>query len=189
MVWMSKGPGAFVGAFLTLAAIVGGASGCSSSDDGSRQAGVLGSRVCILNSWTEKVGVVYRVKDTDTGTGPLGPSMQSCAEGTGADTDVGGDLTFPAPIPALQFWAANYWTGAPNFGLDEYNSNDTTLATKAFNCFYEGFVVGQTRVYDNGTIRISVKRLSDDQWKEFSVIIEPSQGQLVGYPCQPWAPR
>ena len=185
MVWMSKGPGAFVGAFLALAAIVAGASGCSSSDEGSRQAGNLGTRVCILNSWTEKVGVEYINKDTDTGTGPLGPSMQSCAEGTGQMLEeVGGELTFPAPTPALGFSANNPWTGAPRFGLSEFNSNDPKIRNGGVNCFDESFVVGQTRVYDNGTFRLSVKRLSDDQWKEFSVVIEPSQGQLVGYPCK-----
>ena len=178
-------PRLFLAAFLALVAIVAGASGCSKSDEESRQAGNLGTRVCILNSWTEKVGVEYITKDTDTGTGPLGPSMQSCAEGTGKMMgDVDGELMFPAPTPALGFQANNPWTGAPRFSLIEFNSNDPHRRDGSVNCFDESFDVGQTRVYDNGTFRLSVERLPDDQWKEFSVIIEPSQGQLVGYPCK-----
>ena len=44
---------------------------------------------------------------------------------------------------------------------------------------------GETRLRDNGTERITIKRLGDDQWKEFTLVIEPSQGQRVGNdPCQ-----
>ena len=44
---------------------------------------------------------------------------------------------------------------------------------------------GETRLRDNGTERITIKRLGDDQWKEFTLVIEPSQGQRVGSdPCQ-----
>jgi hypothetical protein len=39
-------------------------------------------------------------------------------------------------------------------------------------------------MWDNGTERITIKRLGDDQWKEFLLTIEPSQGQRVGEdPC------
>ena len=45
--------------------------------------------------------------------------------------------------------------------------------------------VGERRLWDNGTERITIKRLGDDQWKEFTLVIEPSQGQRVGSdPCQ-----
>jgi hypothetical protein len=44
--------------------------------------------------------------------------------------------------------------------------------------------VGATRLWDNGKERITINRLGDDQWKEFTLIIEPSQGQRVGDdPC------
>ncbi len=47
-----------------------------------------------------------------------------------------------------------------------------------------GTDTGTTRLWDNGTMRISIKRLPDDQWKEFILIIGPSQGQRVGSdPC------
>ena len=47
-----------------------------------------------------------------------------------------------------------------------------------------GHNMGETRLWDNGTVRISLKRLPHDQWREFSTIIEPSQGQRVGRdPC------
>ena len=104
MVSMSRGPGSLLAAFLALAAIIAGASGCSSSDEETRQeaAGNLGTRICILNSWTEKVSVQYTKSDTDTGTGPLGPAVQSCAEGTSATPfDVQGVLVLPEPTQAL----------------------------------------------------------------------------------------
>ena len=45
--------------------------------------------------------------------------------------------------------------------------------------------VGATRIWDNGTERITITRLGDDQWKEFTLVIEQSQGQRVGNdPCQ-----
>ena len=48
-----------------------------------------------------------------------------------------------------------------------------------------GMDVGETRLWDNGTERITIKRLGGDQWKEFTLVIEPSQGQRVGSdPCQ-----
>ena len=42
-----------------------------------------------------------------------------------------------------------------------------------------GMDVGETRLRDNRTERITIKHLGDDQWKEFTLVIEPSQGQRV----------
>ena len=44
--------------------------------------------------------------------------------------------------------------------------------------------VGEARFWDNGAERITIKRLGDDQWKEFLLTIEPSQGRRIGEdPC------
>jgi hypothetical protein len=177
MVSMSRGPRRFFAAFLALTAIVAGASGCSSSDEPSREAGNLGTRLCILNSWTEKVIVQWTKRDTDTGTGPVVPGMQVCAEGTFAvGEDVAGDLDFPPsfgsnPIP-MKFGAKNPWTGPPVFAVGG--------GTRDFRCLDTYYDVGRKRVYDDGTVRVSVERLPDDGWKEFILIIEPSQPEQRG---------
>jgi hypothetical protein len=183
----SRGPRLFIAAFLALAAILAGLSGCSSSEEEARQAGNLGTRICILNSWTEKVSVRYTKKDTDTGTGPLGPGMQSCAEGTMVTYgDVEGILVFPEPARALFFSANNPLYLYPSFTLAQFGVNDPQPSEPDTVCTENGFKVGDSVLWDNGTIRVSIKRLPDDQWKEFILIIEPSQGQRVGKdPCPP----
>ena len=97
---VSRRPRLSLAAFLALIAIAAGASGCSSSDEGSRQAANLGTRICILNSWTEKVTVQYTAKDTSTREGNLSPGEQSCAEGStlfSPRNDVDGILVLPEP--------------------------------------------------------------------------------------------
>lgn len=172
MVFVSRGPRRFFAAFLALTAIVAGASGCSSSDEPSREAGHLGTRICILNSWTEKVFVQWTKKDTDTGTGPVVPGMQVCAEGTFADiTDVGGDLEFPASFGSNP-WPVRFGVNNPVFGPPFFMVGG---AAPNFKCLDDVYYVGDKRVYDDGTLRTSVERLPDDGWKEWILIIEPSQ--------------
>jgi len=108
-------PRLFLAGCLALAA---GASGCSSNDEGSRQAGNLGTRVCIINYWTDTVSVKFTKKDTDTGTGPLKPNNVFCAEGTKASYgDVEGILVFPEPARALYFVANNPRVRDTNVGI------------------------------------------------------------------------
>ena len=174
MVSMSRGPRRFFAAFLALTAIVAGASGCSSSDEPSREAGNLGTRLCILNSWTEKVIVQWTKRDTDTGTGPLGPGMQSCAEGTFATgCDVNGAIIFPEQEAALVFSVYNPWVGQPGAWIfwQELNGGEPDVYCKQKP---QGWSVGEKSVWDRGPVSVSVERLPDDQWKEFVLIIEPS---------------
>lgn len=184
MVSVSRGRGSFLGAFVALAAIAAGASGCSSSDEESREAANLGTRVCILNSWTEKVSVKYTKKDTATREGLLGSGEQSCAEGTSVVTsgDVNGTIEFPEPARALYFAANNPWVGAPVVELRQFSANVPESLAPSTECipYRLGYDVGETRDWDNGSMRVSIKRLPDDQWKEFILIIEPSQPEQRG---------
>ena len=103
-----------VASALAVAAVVAGLSGCSSSDAGPREAANLGTRVCILNSWTETVGIGYTIKDSFTRDGPLGPGMQTCGEGTtGVDDDLRADLLIPGAALGFKIAAGNPWLGAP----------------------------------------------------------------------------
>jgi hypothetical protein len=176
MVSTSRGPGSLVAVFLALAAIVAGASGCSSSDEDSRQAGRLGVRICVLNSWTEKVSVQYTLKDTSTREGLLAPGEQSCAEGTMnvKDCDVSGEILYPDLSLVSRFSLTNPSFGAPiggfSLGPDEPTWDSCMFA------FGEGWSVGDKRTEENGPLRVSMERLPDDGWKEYVLIIEPLPG-------------
>ena len=188
MLPVSRRPGSLVAAFLALAAIVAGASGCSSTDAGPRLAANLGTRICTLNSWTEPVSITYSRKDTSTSEGNLPPGSQSCAEGTSvAGDDLIGNLVLPEPALPFDVLATNPWLGSPAAWIQQREVRDPGKGelVSAHNCTSSaGVGVGETRLWDNGKVRISIKRLNDDQWKEFVLILEPSQGQRVGVdPC------
>jgi hypothetical protein len=182
-------PRLFLAGFLALAAIAAGASGCSSSDEGSRQAaGHLGTRVCIINYWTDTVSVQFTTKDTETGSGPLGPNRTFCAEGTSSLTfDVVGKLVFPKPARALAFvsdsTAGSFYL--PSLDLGQFEVNDPQRAPIAAGCIKsDGYKVGDDGIWDNGIIRVTITRWPDDQWREYNLVIKPSQGERIGDdPC------
>jgi hypothetical protein len=182
----SRRPRLVLAGFLALAAISAGASGCSSSDEGSRQAsGDIGSRVCVLNYWTDTVSVKFTTKDTETGTGPLGPNRTFCAEGTSSiGTDLEGILVFPKPARAL-FFASNtvIWGARVQLGQFEVNDPQPSMPKKMCNKWL--FEVGDDTIWDNGTIRVTISRWPDDRWKEYNLVIKPSQGERIGDdPCR-----
>ncbi len=183
-------PRLFLAGFLALAAIAAGASGCSSSDEVSRQAsGDIGTRVCVINYWTDTVSVKFTVKDTDTGSGPLGPNRTFCAEGTSAiGFDVAGRLVFPKPARALYFEALTMGDNfLPSMDLGQFSENDPKWSALGLECIQEfgGYQVGDDGIWDNGTIRVTITRWPDDQWKEYNLVIKPSQGERVGDdPCR-----
>ena len=186
MMSTSRGPGSVLATFLALTAIVTGASGCSSTEAGPRLAANLGTRICIVNSWTESVNVTYDQKDTSTREGDIPPGSESCAEGTKFnDTDVSGYLVLPDPALPFAFRASNPWFGAPSAWILQREDPSTVENLTYHLCTDKsGMDVGATRLWDNGKERITINRLGDDQWKEFTLVIEPSQGQRVGNdPC------
>lgn len=168
--------------------VMAGVSGCASTEAGPRLAGNLGTRICVINSWTDTINVTYPTKDTSTGEGDLQPGAQSCAEGTRFNgTDVGGEIMLPSPALPFEVGATNPWFGAPSAWIkqregrdpNEYAWFNTHLCTDK-----SGMDVGESRSWDNGTERITITRSGDDQWKEFTLTIGPSQGQRVGNdPC------
>jgi hypothetical protein len=181
-------PRLFLAGFLALAAIAAGASGCSSSDEGSRQAGSLGTRVCVINFWTDTVSVNFTTKDTETGSGPLKPNNEFCAEGTSSlYFEVVGTIVFPKPARALAFEASTRGGPfLPNMDLGQFKVNNPQSDMLARECIKsDGYLVGDDGIWDNGTIRVTISRLPDDQWKEYNLVIKPSQGERVGDdPCR-----
>jgi hypothetical protein len=172
-------PRPFLAAFLALFAIVAGASGCSSSDEESRQAGNLGVRICILNSWTETVSVRYTIKDTSTREGNLSPGEQSCAEGTTATgCDVNGVIVFPeravtSVYDASVFSVYNPWISAPgaNVFWQTLRGREPDVSCEQMPLAWS---VGEKDSWSKGPVRVSIERLPDDQWKEFVLKILPS---------------
>jgi hypothetical protein len=170
----SRRPRLVLAGFLALAAIAAGASGCSSSDEGSRQAGNLGTRVCIINNWTDTVSIKYTIKDTSTREGDLPPGEQSCAEGTMAwGCDVNGAIAFPELGLSAEFSAYNPWVQAPGAYINWRTFNGQAPAAYCDEKL-QTWAVGDAPTWSKGAVGVNVKRLPDDQWKEFLITVQPS---------------
>lgn len=180
---------------VALAAITTAVSGCSSTDAGSRQAENLGTRICITDNYVDGVNVKYTTLDADASSkdpfyyeGDLEQDTESCAEGSVPNgNDLEGNLVIPGEDLPFSFVADNPLIGEPFARITQRQSADPNSglyeATKICTDT-SGFKVGDARLWDNGTVRISITRLNDDQWKEFVINLEPSQGQRVGDdPC------
>ena len=183
-----RGRGPWRAALISLAAIVTAVSGCSSTEAGPRQAGDLGTRICIENNFADGVNVTYPVKDSDASRkdpfyyeGDMPKDTESCAEGRlPIETDVEATLVIPGQTLTFDLAAFNPAVDKPYAVLGQIHPGEAAgLCTD-----WSGFDVGETRVWDNGTVRISITRQNDDKYKEFFYRLEPSQGQRVGNdPC------
>ncbi len=187
-----RGRGPWRAALVSLAAIVTAVSGCSSTEASQRQAEVLGTRICIENNFADGVNVTYTTKDSDASRkdpfyyeGDLPKDTESCAEGNtfNATADVEGNLVIPGQTLPFIFAGYNPPFGQPNAWLSQRRANGDVYSCTKYGGL-AGFGVGDTRAWDNGVVRISITRQNDDQWKEFFIRLESSQGQRVGDdPC------
>jgi len=193
----SRGP--WRAALVSMAAIVTAVSGCSSTEAGPREAagGLLGTRICIENNFANGVNVTYTRKDSDASRkdpfyyeGDMPKDTETCAEGysTRPYNDVEGNLVIPGQALPFHFAGTNFVMGEPIAWLSQRRANgDMYLCTHMANV--DGFDLGETRLWDNGVVRMSITRQNDDQNKEFFIKIEPSQGQRVGDdPCAQFGP-
>ena len=180
MVFVSRGPRRFFAAFLALAAVVAGLSGCSSSDEVSREAENPGVRICVLNTMNDKltsnyrfaVSVDYIVKDASTREGLLKPGEQSCAEGaTATGCDVSGQIEYTYGRE-YRLWTSfsldNPVIGWPTggFSLSQDFPRDDNCGN--FDSVWR-VDIKETKEY--GPVRVCMERLPDDGWKEFVLII------------------
>jgi hypothetical protein len=151
-----------------LVLIVGLAlGGCSSSN--REAAGVLGSRVCIVNESSRAATVVFTQRDTARGEGSVAPGTQACGEGTSSALkfDVEGNITLPTPYIEMRVGvrANNPGLGAPQ----------TDLIINGKGCMTAGSNEGDKSVWDDGVLLYTVQRLADGQWKEFTVTFADSE--------------
>mgnify|MGYP006963601221 CR=1 FL=1 len=134
----------------------------------SREAGNLGTRVCIVNNTSLEASVAFTKKDTaQEGSIPAGGRL--CGEGTfGIGNDVKGTVRWASPAWETGFYASNPWMGSPVAHVSE-----NTTANK-LRCAGKGFDVNESITTDNGIVQLTITRLADDQWKEFDFIFSPS---------------
>ena len=150
-----------VGLLVLIAGLALG--GCSSSN---REAGNLGTRVCIVNESTRTANVVFTKRDTARGEGSVAPGNQACGEGTfGTGNDVEGTITLASPRWEMGVQATNPW------GLTPY----LTLFANGRMCMQLTFKEGEKSFMDDGFLRYDVQRLADGQWKEWTVTVTESK--------------
>ena len=157
-----------VGVLCALGAV--GMSGCA-RPEAARQAQNLGTRLCFTNQTNRPIEILIDRADTSTGTGQVTAGGQACAEGTFAsDFDVQGSMLVASDSGnslKLYFGARNPWMGAPRFGI--YSLRGASIAQSI--CTGSGWDVGESHTMSDSGISIDVKRLADDNWKEFTAVV------------------
>ena len=143
-------------------------AGCSQPAPDARQAGNLGTMVCVINQSSKVPTVNFTLRDTGT-NGPVSTGGQACGEGTmgAGKNDVEGEILFPAPLKSMTLYGNNPWIGAPGAWIHQVGGNSCAGQ--------EGMDVGQALAWDDGVVRYVVKRESDGQWKQFTITITDSQ--------------
>ena len=134
----------------------------------SREAGNLGTRVCVVNNTSLEATIAFSRKDTaQEGAIPAGGRL--CGEGTfGMGNDVAGTVTWANPSWTTSFTASNPWIGSPDLWLKEPPASGKSI------CLGKSFGVNQSITGDNGVVQTKMTRLADGQWKEFEIIFSPS---------------
>ena len=147
--------------------------GCSSSN---REAGNLGTRVCIENQSSTAATVGFSKRDTGRGEGLLVVGTWACGEGTFfMGNDVEGTITLASPLSEVKVTASNPWAGAP----------EARLYINGRWCAGGSMKVGEESVWDDGVLLYTVQRIADGQWKEFTVTLtESEQPSASGLPTQ-----
>ena len=137
----------------------------SATADIDRQAGNLGTRVCIVNESTRTATVLFTKRDTARGEGSVAPGNQACGEGTfGSGNDVEASATMEFVSMKFDVQAANgvIW---PPYAKVFMNKE---------RCIQVDGKEGTKEVYDDGVMRYTVQRLADGQWKEFTITFTES---------------
>ena len=187
---------------LALAVVICGAplllAACGSEPtaaDPSREAGNLGTRVCLVNDtgqpnqgdiWLSLTGsVAFTKSDTDQ-SGPFLPGTRLCGEGTfGTGDDVAAVLSWEVEYNPESKWmegdsgshtwessvsATNKWFGPPKAKLQ----SGPGYGQEYKSCLEQGFNVNESMTGDDGMLQMKVTRLPDGQWKEFEVVFTVS---------------
>ena len=134
----------------------------SASPAVSREAALYrDTQVCVVNDSPNIITVSFSGKNSSQGEGVMQPEAgengQACAQGSFllAD-DVNGAITTIKPDSRLDFGASNFAMKAPNFkGTTPPNNNTTCLGWREAS-------VGATDTWDNGILKYTVTRESDD---------------------------
>ena len=154
--------------------------GCA-RPEAARDAGNLGTRVCLTNQTNGPIEILFSRADTSTGSGQVTAGGQACAEGTVfRGFDVAGSVTAASSAGStlsMEFFARNPWMGAPRFAFYSMQPTLPNGDPIHYICTQSGWDVGESHSMTDSGITIDATRLADDQWKEFAVVI---RGELVG---------
>ena len=136
--------------------------------------GNLGTRICIINESTRyRPFVTFSKKDSEIGAGTVAYQEQACGEGTfGSSTDVEGRISPDKALRTLNFYAKNPWIGKPSSAF-AYADGPGFKYDRCVS--QEGFDVNEERIWDDGVVRYAVKRLPDNNWKQFTITVSDSQ--------------
>jgi hypothetical protein len=150
---------------LALVAVIGLLSACGGGV--TPTAGNLGTRICVINNSSQSPAVQFSKKDTATFEGVVSSGGEACAEGTFfIGNDVEGSIVMSQPVASMTFTGTNPWAGLP--GTVVYQSGGRFCTGGA------SMEIGSYFYWDDAVVRYTVKRLPDDQWKEFTITIEDS---------------
>ncbi len=132
----------------------------------SREAGLLslGTNQHLLNSTGEAITVVNVVSDTNQGMGVVEPGGTASAEGSNFGSDVEFNVTFVNGV-TMKFRAHN-----PPYGMGyPVLMGDT--------CGEVSYHADETRFRSFGEHGITIKRLPDDDWKQFRITFTPTPAE------------
>ena len=137
----------------------------SSCGGANRDAGNLGTRVCVQNESSVVASMAFTKRDTARGEGVLESGTQACGEGTFLiGDDVTGVITLAAPLSEVNVTASNPWAGAP----------EARMYMNGRWCAGGSMSVGDSSLWDDGVVLYKVERIADGQWKEFVVTLRDS---------------
>ena len=138
----------------------------------SRQAGNLGTRVCINNSTGREITIDITKADTGNGQTSMANNSRACAEGTFAfsNIEVSGVIDKDGETPLL-FEANNPALEPPTFGIrnDSYCLKGPT----------PNFEVNKSKDITTPTLKMQITRKPDGQWKNFEVYLTNGDGTSI----------
>jgi len=148
-----------------------GSPAATTADAGvaGKEAGNLGTRVCVINNTSLNASVTFPRKDTAQ-EGSIPPGGTKCAEGTyGVGSDVVGVISWDDSSWKTEFAASNPWIGSPKAGVYERSPDNTLMCTET------SYGVNDSTSGDNGIVRVTMKRVADTDWKQFELTLAPSE--------------
>lgn len=169
--------------FLGESGPAGAAAGSPSADAAGVELGRKGVNVCITNDTKTVVRLDWFLSDTNDGNGRMAPGERKCGEGTFAfrasdvivgiafDDNLETTLAFNNQLIGYPMVTQDPGTksAAEACGTGDFSIGDWGGLGFSYDCF-DAYDVGDTQTYVVDKYHgFVIKRLPDDQWKQFEV--------------------